>query len=274
MAIVRDEGLVLRSMRYRETSRLLVALTPKYGKVHLLAKGAREYKRGFGGALEPLTRSQLVFYYKRSRELHLVHSASAEYAYLGLLRRPACFHLACAALEFVLRVVPDEDPSPEIYAALAAFLESGDAGGSPAQVLWELRVFQFGTIALLGYAPGLDRCVACGRPVPGGRTFGVAEGGILCSRCRPEGETLPLSAASLDLLRRLAGHAESGSSAGAGACPSPGAHPASAGRQVAAVVESFLQYHLPGYHGLRSLKSLADWQSLRRGAGADRGAPA
>jgi len=277
VAIVRDEALILRVMRYRETSKIVVALTPAFGKVHLLAKGAREYKRGFGGALEILTRAHLVFYHQKQRDLHLLHSASVEQPYLRLLSPASVYHLACAALEFVLRVLPDEDPAGEIYHTLAAFLERGDAEPSPGEIYWALRVFQFRTVALLGYAPQLTCCAVCGEAVPGAATFGVAEGGLLCARCRPQGETRPLSPGALDVLRSLVTHAGSAGAAAAGEGASArGGHPAfppvprrSAGldRQVADVVECFLRYHVTGYQGLRSLKSLSDWRTLQRAAG-------
>ena len=260
MAIVRDEALILRVMRYRETSKILVALTPVFGKVHLLAKGAREYKRGFGGALEILTRSRLVFYHKRQSELHLLHSASVERPYLRLLSEATAYHLACAALEFVLRVVPDEDPSVEIFETLGAFLERADAGASTAEMFWALRVFQFRTVALLGYAPQLACCAVCGEADVSDARFGVAEGGILCPRCRAQGETRPLAPAALALLQRLVAHA------GAGSATAQADAPARAGvdRQAAEVVECFLRYHVTGYQGLRSLKSLAAWRRVRR----------
>ncbi|MBP7669118.1 MAG: DNA repair protein RecO [Candidatus Eisenbacteria bacterium] len=315
MSIIRDDALILRSLRYGETSRLVVALTARHGKVHLLAKGAREPKRGYGGALEILTRSQIVFYHKRSRELHLVHSASVERAYLRILQTAGGFHLACAALEFVLRVVPDEDPAEEIFASLAAFLERADAADAPApdgapidprkaqgKLLWELRIFQLAVVAALGYAPATGCCCGCGAPLESEARFGVREGGLLCVRCRPEGEALPLSPRALALLRRIcampgermkaatqsesAGEEEAPKQAAAKeAAPHAGASwepHASQGtgavaerkpgglrgssevrdRQVIEVVESFLRYHVTGYYGLKSLKSFAEWESL------------
>ncbi|MCK4412168.1 MAG: DNA repair protein RecO [Candidatus Eisenbacteria sp.] len=299
MAILEDAGLILRVMRYRETSRIVVALTRRHGKIHLLAKGAREYKKGFGGALEALTCSQLVLYHKKNRDLHLLHSAFVLRAYLRILRDPETYHLASAATEFILRVLPDEDPVPEIFAELGAWLARCDR--RPGRVTHQaLKAFQLRVVALLGYAPRLAHCAHCGGKIAPPVRFGVAEGGVLCDRCPAMGATLRVDRPALVWLRHLAqgagtaGVAPGGAGTPTGVTPGgaetpAGAAPGEAGalgeagapgedaaielpltveRQVAEIIEAFLRYHITGYRGLRSLKSLTAWRALRR-----RGAP-
>lgn len=251
MAIVEDEGIILRSLRFRETSRIVIALMPRYGKVHLLAKGARDPKRRFGASLEHLTRARIVFYLTKTRELHLMHSATVEDAYLGVLTRPRDYHLACAAAEFVDRVLADEDPHAEVYREIAAFLEARnhepDGGGPDGG----LRGLQLRVAARLGYAPQLESCARCGRALEPPGVFDVAGGGAICRRCGPEGEALPLPAAALARLRALLADA-----------PTEAARDATTDRQVGRIVETFLRYHMTGYQGLRSLKCFADWRQM------------
>jgi DNA repair protein RecO (recombination protein O) len=282
LAIVEDEALVLRSMRYRETSRIATLLTRRFGKVAVIAKAAREMRSPFGGALEILTCSRVIFYLKKNRQLHLLKSASLERAYWGVLTRPATYHLACAALEFVHKVVPDEDPCPEVYETLAQFLGECDQGSTRG---WEpagrgavdeqmqadprdsqdrgrmhFKVFQLRVVSLLGYTPQITDCARCGGSLEAVGGFGVAEGGLLCRACAREGDVLPISAPALQALRALALDSRVGGRP-AGALPA-------ADREVARIVEAFLRYHLTGYQGLRSLKSLADWGRIRKsGAG-------
>jgi DNA repair protein RecO (recombination protein O) len=251
VAIVEDEAIILRSLRFRETSRIVITLMPRFGKVHLLAKGARDLKSRFGASLEFLTRARIVFYLKKTRELHLMNSATVEEAYLGLLTRPRDYHLACAAAEFVDRVLADEDPHPEVFEALAAFLDARnrepDAGGPDGG----LRGLQLRIAARLGYAPQLESCARCGRALDAPGVFDVAGGGAICRRCEPEGEALPLSSAVLARLQALLADEPAGA-----------ARDATTDRQVGRIVETFLRYHMTGYQGLRSLKCLADWRQI------------
>ncbi len=264
MAIVEDEGLVLRSLRHGETSRIATVLTRRFGKVHVIAKGARDVKSPFGSALEPLTCVRAVFYLKKHRSLQFLKAASAERLYGRVLASPRAYHLACAGLEFVDRVVTDEDPVPEVLDALLRYLDGCERRPDHPRAELRLRTFQLHTVALLGYAPQLERCAVCGGPVDPPAGFGVAEGGLLCRGCAAVARPQALSAAALDVLREVVAGAHGGAS-GRGRRPAPGArYPGEADREVMATVEAFLQYHVTGYRGLRALRCLEAWGALTR----------
>ena len=72
MPILKSEGVVLRRIKYSETSLILTFYTKDQGKISLIAKGARNPKSKFVGALEPATYASIVYYHKDSRELQLL----------------------------------------------------------------------------------------------------------------------------------------------------------------------------------------------------------
>lgn len=308
MAIVEDEGLVLRSLRHGETSRIATLLTRRFGKVHVIAKGARDLKSPFGSALEPLTCVQAVFYLKKNRSLQFLKAASTERVFARVLASPPAYHLACAGLEFVERVVTDEDPVPEVLAALLRFLEGCDRRPDHPRAELRLRAFQLHTVSLLGYAPQLERCAACGGVADPPAGFGVSEGGVLCAGCAVAARSQPLSPAALELLREVVAGAHGGGPrsrrrldqplgsrarttgerrVGTLAAPRGGVaerpaaaavasvrSPGDADREVIATVEAFLQYHVTGYRGLRALRCLEAWLDLAgRCGGAGPGTP-
>ncbi|MCK4303178.1 MAG: DNA repair protein RecO [Candidatus Eisenbacteria sp.] len=290
MAIVEDEALVLRSMRYRDTSRIAILLTRHFGKVHIIAKGARDPKSPFGAALDVLTLTHVVFYLKKNRTLHLLKAASVEQVYLATLSAPGAYHIASAALEFLQKVLADEDPCPAIFDALKRFLEGCESDPRNPRVEARLKAFQLHTVSLLGYAPMLEQCVHCGGSVDDYAGFGVIAGGLVCRKCATQDpERLRLLPVSAETLRRLrATLAQQGSSQqledrperdgegtvelGAKGHVERGAKghvereeqgAAELDREMTAIVESFLRYHVTGYQGLRSLRSLSQWQKLR-----------
>jgi len=257
--ILEDEGLILRSLRYGDTSRIVTLLTKRYGKIHGIAKGARDMKSPFSGALEVLTRVEVTFYFKKSRTLHFLKAAAAERAFLAILSSPPAFCLASAALEFVDRVLPDEDPCGAVYAGLLRFLEGTESAPENPRGEIRLKAFQLHTVCLLGYAPQLDHCTRCGGPAVPNAGFGVSEGGLVCRRCRGEGRILPLSPEALRALRVIV------ESAATLADRPPAATDravSAADRELEAVAEAFLRYHVTGYRGLRSLRSLTEWRGI------------
>src|SRR5436190_69488 len=115
MALVRSEGIVLKTHALGDTSRIVVAYTRDFGLLKLVAKGARKAPSRFGFALEPLSRSSFVFYLKNDRDLHLLSKADTVQpigSTLGDLTRLA--H-AQAAAEVIDRLVWGEEAQVELY---------------------------------------------------------------------------------------------------------------------------------------------------------------
>ena len=70
--IVKTEGIVLKRMDFRETSRIVTLYTKSFGKIKVLAKGVRRPKSKFGSSLETLTRTAIVFYKREQKDLYTI----------------------------------------------------------------------------------------------------------------------------------------------------------------------------------------------------------
>jgi DNA repair protein RecO len=75
MAIVKTEAVILKCENYRQTSKIITCYTKEFGKIKAIAKGVRDTKTKWGGALQPMTFVLLILYYKKSGNLHLVSNA-------------------------------------------------------------------------------------------------------------------------------------------------------------------------------------------------------
>jgi DNA repair protein RecO (recombination protein O) len=153
-----EPGFVLHSYPYKETSLIVEAFTRRFGRLGLLARGARRPRSAMRGTL-------LAFH-----PLALSWSASAE---LGNLRavewaggQPALagIGLMCGFYlnELLLRLLPREDPHERLFDAYTASLAALAAGTDRAAVL---RGFERRLLGELGYAPVLDRDAASGIPI-------------------------------------------------------------------------------------------------------------
>ncbi|MEL6615154.1 MAG: DNA repair protein RecO, partial [Bacteroidota bacterium] len=67
--IVRTDAVVLRTLDFRETSRIVTLLTRQHGITGVVANGARRTKSVFGSTLQPTAYLQVVYYYKPGRGL-------------------------------------------------------------------------------------------------------------------------------------------------------------------------------------------------------------
>lgn len=247
MAIVRCEGIVLKTHALGDTSRIAVAYTREHGLMRMVAKGARKSPSRFGYALEPLSRARFVIYHKSDRDLQLLSQADTLTATGSMLTDLTRLAHAQAALELIDRLVWGEEPHPELYDLLAATLEA--MVRAPLTALPAVTIaFELQTASLLGYRPRLDACAQCGQALSPRRLFSPARGGLLCDTCADaEAGTVTLSADALAglslLLTRPVGDAgdyvevrRTG--------------------EILKVVESFLKHHFQRFQGLRSLEML------------------
>jgi DNA repair protein RecO (recombination protein O) len=204
MSAEKTIGIVLRVIEFSESSCIVTLMTRDYGKITVLAKGARRRKSPFEGALDLLSISRIVFLHKKSEALDLLTEAKLERRFrsaaLNLDRLYAGFYV----VELLAAMTDEGDPHPMLYELAEETIEHMDTGSDLVRTL--IR-FELGSLNLLGHRPMLDHCVGCGRAKAAENIavhFGLKAGGIFCSTCR-SGKTsvVRLSAETWQLLNRL-----------------------------------------------------------------------
>lgn len=181
---VKVEAIVLRTVDYGESDRIVTLLTRERGKVGAFARGARASRRRFSGLLEPFTllAAELI---DRRGDLLGLESASALRAHGGIRTDLARIAVAGYASELAGELIRDAEAHPELFALLADYLGMLDAG--PARPA-ALRAFELGALAATGFMPRLDACARCGAALPDRPLrLDPAHGGLLCGGCEPAG---------------------------------------------------------------------------------------
>jgi DNA repair protein RecO (recombination protein O) len=162
-----EPGYVLHTYPYKETSLIVEALTRRFGRVAMLARGARRPRSAMRGVL--LSFHPLRLSWSQSPELG--NLIAAEWA--GTVH-PGSGQLAGRALmcgfylnELLLRLLPRDDPHEALFDAYAEALSrlAGAASVSPV-----LRSFERRLLAELGYAPLLEHDAAS-RPIDPERSY-------------------------------------------------------------------------------------------------------
>ena len=227
MALVKSRAISLKSYWLGETSKVVVCYTRDYGKVRLVAKGARKGGGRLGAALEPMHVSGVVFYLRQGRDLSLVSQAEIERQWSELRRDVVRMAYAGVALELTDALVSEREPDPGLFDLLERTLDRV-AGAPPSLLDVVLWSFELSLAAALGYAPELVCCVACGGPLDGCVSFAARRGGVVCGNClaeEPGARPLSDSAArllasissSIGATRPESGSGEAGSSTGTAA---------------------------------------------------------
>ena len=185
MPPVSTPAIVLSTLRYSETSKIVRLATREHGVQSVIAKGALRPKSRFGAALQLLSEGQAQFLLKENRELHLLTGFDLRRLHVGLATELERYAVACALGEVMLRFAPPDPHPDELRPAAARAWKSWSIAPSPTvealgyRLLWQM-------VSVLGFEPSLDACVIDGTPLPesGPLPFSTREGGALCPELR------------------------------------------------------------------------------------------
>ncbi|HLT70787.1 MAG TPA: DNA repair protein RecO [Acidimicrobiales bacterium] len=178
MALYRDRGVVLRTYRLGEADRIVVLLTRGHGKVRAVAKGVRRTKSRFGARLEPPSHVELLLYEGRG-ELDVVSQAESVDHLRPLREDLDRLGRAMAVLEAADQLALEREPNPRLYDMLVGALRTLADTDAPLVVAG----FLLKALALEGFRPQVEACVACGAPEPL-VSWAMEEGGLRCSAHR------------------------------------------------------------------------------------------
>jgi DNA repair protein RecO (recombination protein O) len=119
-----DTGLILRTRLLTETSLIVHWLTPTFGRLATVAKGARRPASPFHGKLDLFYLADFSFSRSRRSELHTLREVGLREPHTPLRRELGYLQQAsyCAAL--VEQTTETETPLPVIYELMRGFLEA------------------------------------------------------------------------------------------------------------------------------------------------------
>jgi DNA repair protein RecO (recombination protein O) len=144
------DALILRTYTLGESDRLVVFLTSDRGKKRGVAKNARQSRRRFGGALEPMTCGRVTYRERERRDLVLLEDVAPFRSPLAAVDGEALGYVGYFA-ELIDECAPDNDPSETLYRLGRSVVEA-IARGVPIEPL--ARYFEFWMLRLQGvYQP-------------------------------------------------------------------------------------------------------------------------
>ena len=187
-----ENALILREVRFKESDRILTALTADAGKLTLAAHGALSKKSRIAAATQQLTYAELTLFEKNGR--FTVREGITKEAFQGLRMNLDRLALGSYFSECLEQYAGEEQPGLNCLYALSEGLYSPEK----IKAAFELRL-----MTEEGYAPAGDFCAVCGRLEIREPVFALEDGQVVCRSCRKAGRTLPLSENALAALRYL-----------------------------------------------------------------------
>jgi DNA repair protein RecO (recombination protein O) len=246
-------AFVLHRWDWSESSLILDLLTREQGRIAVAAKGAKRPHSNLRAVLLPFQRVAVTLGRgpEGDGEAEIRNLRGAEWAGGGAMLGGAALFSGFYLNELLMKLVPRQDPHPELFDAYALTLETLAAAHDDAVAEGALRAFELTLLKSLGLLPDLSVATLTQQPLePGARYALRAEVGVAEPRAGDTG----VDAATLVELQAALQH---GSVAALQqAC-------ASALPELKNMLRMQLHYHL-GSPVLRTRRVMVDAQNLER----------
>ena len=183
MPLISTPAIVLSSLRYAESSKIVRLATRDHGVQSGIAKGALRPRSRFGAALQVLSDGQAHLLLSDRRDLHTLTAFDVTHLRVALSADLRRYAAASALAEIVLRFAPAA-PHQECFDLLRDSLSLLEVAHSSTLEPLGLRLL-WRMVEILGYAPSLDCCARDGAPLDrtGDIVISAGDGGALCAGC-------------------------------------------------------------------------------------------
>ena len=126
MGIVSSPAFVLKTDKYRETSKIVTLFTWLHGKIRCIAKGVRMTNTKWGGCLQSMAYLNVFYYYKENRSLYLLSNAEYIETYKNLQTDNEKLRIAYQIAELINRTTLEHHDNNQIFELLAGSLKCLD----------------------------------------------------------------------------------------------------------------------------------------------------
>lgn len=147
-------GLIVRTRPLTDTSLIVHWLTPEFGRIATVAKGARRPKSAFAGKLDLFYLCEFSFLRSRRSELHQLREVALREAHAALRQELEYLQQASYSAALIEQTTEMESPIPEIYTLLAGFLDHLPRHSPQPQTLF---AFEIKLLSELGLQPDFEK---------------------------------------------------------------------------------------------------------------------
>jgi DNA repair protein RecO (recombination protein O) len=206
MPLFTTEAIVIRSLAYGESDKIITFLTKDFGKIKGIAKGARRSKKRFQNALELFSRIRLTFFEREGAGLMRAEGCDILHSFSGIREDLRKIFYAHYFLELANEMTGEREAAPETFSLLLSSLSHLEERDPHEELL---RIFEIRMLSLFGYRPNMKKCHLCKKGWEELMTsptvfFSVEKGALVCEGCsRSWNHLVPLSLGTARLIEQI-----------------------------------------------------------------------
>jgi DNA repair protein RecO (recombination protein O) len=202
MSSFKTQALVIKSIDWKDTSRIVSLYTREAGKMKVIAKGARRIKSSYAGMLETMNLVEAVIYVSEKRQIQILGELALENGFAGIKKDYDRTGRVYAIFELADHFLQDGERDPVFFDFLLTLLREITEIKDSRIVFW---YFLLKLGSYLGFRMDLGRCAGCARELGEEESFfSLSHDGLTCAACQTGiSNGWPLPAAAKAFLVRL-----------------------------------------------------------------------
>jgi DNA repair protein RecO (recombination protein O) len=195
---IKTEAIILKSMRWSDTSKILHIFSREKGYIKAIAKGALRPKSPFRGSLENLSWVELVLSIRENRGLQIITQASLINSFSNIREELDKMSCAYSILELIQILVQYDESAHPLFDFIQDTLSCINKV-SPLSPIIFLYQFLIYLSEYLGFGWHLLTCIICKKDITHFPVFvDGANGAVICSRCSQKISHLPFKISEND----------------------------------------------------------------------------
>ena len=178
--IISTDAIVLKTIKYGDSSIICRLFTKDTGKIVVMAKGAWRPKNIAGPILEPMNHVHVEYYNKNSRDIQIVKNVSLINQLSSLRSHLEKIIIGQIIVESLDKTALANNPMPILYRLTWRVLEKMNQINVNFWIAFSFYLYHLAT--RLGFMPNLDTCAKCQIKLKKA-CIDVALGELICSTC-------------------------------------------------------------------------------------------
>lgn len=176
---MRTEGIVLREIRYKDTSKILTIYTKQHGKIAAMARGAYKPRSGLIANTQLFSHNEYEMY--KGKNFHYINQGHVIDSFYSIREQMERVAYGYYMLEMIDKSLEEEQKSEKLFLLLKkglSILSNLEEDFLKFIVGYELKFISF-----LGYRPVIEKCVMCQGKLNSRSKFSIRNGGLICTHC-------------------------------------------------------------------------------------------
>lgn len=199
MKLYKTEGIVLKRTNFKESDLILTIFTRDFGKISVIAKGARRPSSKFVGHLELF--SDLKIMLVSGKNLDILSQTEVLRYFKGIRENLLKTGLAFYIAELIDKILAERQENYQIFELLRKTLFFLNKEKTPESLIYffEVKLFE-----LSGFGPEFLNCLICSSSIKNESNYFSFEGGFVCPKCAKKSRRkIKISREAVKLLRVL-----------------------------------------------------------------------